>query len=188
LSVVVIGLGNPILGDDGIGWCVAERIRASLSAAHPEDRTSFKGLSIEVECLSVGGLSLMEHLVGYQRAIIIDAITSHTNPPGKVTSFPLEDLPTQTASHLGSAHDTSLQTAIQMGRTLGASLPEQVHIIAIEAQAVYEFSEQLTSLVAAAAPTAMQAALEVLARWADAECPNSRLKMTKSAAISSKTR
>jgi len=120
----------------------------------------------------------MEHLVGYQRALIIDAITSNTNPPGTVTSFPLEDLPAQAACHLGSAHDTSLQTAIQMGRTLGASLPEQVHIVAIEAQAIYEFSEQLTSPVAAAVPTAAQAALEVLAQWANQEIPNDHKKAT----------
>ena len=52
---------------------------------------------------------------------------------------------------------------------MGACLPEQVHIIAIEAQAVYEFSEELTAAVADAVPIAAQAALDVLAGWANQE-------------------
>ena len=167
--VIVIGLGNPILGDDGIGWRVAERIRRSLSTAHQEGHTLFEYLPVEVDCLSLGGLSLMERLVGYQRALIIDSITSNHNLPGTVSAFPLEGLPEQVACHMGSVHDTSLQTAIQVGRTMGASLPEQIHIVAIEVQSVYEFSEELTDPVAAAAPIAEQVALDILAQWADQE-------------------
>jgi len=56
---------------------------------------------------------------------------------------------------MGSVHDTSLQTAIQVGRTW-AHPAEQIHIVAIEVQSVYEFSEELTDPVAAAAPIAEQ--------------------------------
>ena len=63
MKTMVIGLGNPILGDDGVGWKVAEEVRKQL----PCD------MSVNVDCLSVGGISLMEHLIGYDRAILIDA-------------------------------------------------------------------------------------------------------------------
>jgi len=47
----VIGLGNPILGDDGVGWVVVHEIESRIG---------------EVDHLSLGGLSLMERLIGYE--------------------------------------------------------------------------------------------------------------------------
>jgi len=150
---LVIGLGNPLLGDDGVGWRVAEQVRQQAAQAT---------LPIEVDCLAVGGLSLMERMVGYRQAIVIDAITTGQQPVGSVRCFSLEDLPDLTAGHLASAHDASLQTALQTGRALGAVLPEQVLIVAVEAQQVYDFSDELTSPVAAAVPRAVQAVLAAL--------------------------
>ena len=68
LKVLIAGLGNPILGDDGVGWRVAEAVADSL----PPDNGRMQ--EIEVECFALGGLSLMEHLVGYEKVIIIDSI------------------------------------------------------------------------------------------------------------------
>jgi hydrogenase maturation protease len=155
-KTLIVGLGNPILGDDGIGWRVAERVRARQQAdlEFAQD--------VEVECLSLGGLSLMERLVGYQRAIIIDAITTHQNPPGTVTCFPMEALPDYAAGHTTAAHDTSLQTAIAVGRSMGAPLPETITIVAVESEQIYDFSEELTPDVAAAIKPAEQMILDII--------------------------
>ena len=154
--ILIIGLGNPILGDDGIGWRVAERVQARLA----NELSSLQDL--EVDCLALGGLSLMERLVGYQRAIIIDAITTRQNPPGVVHCFPLEALPDLAAGHTSAAHDTSLQTAIALGRSMGASLPETILIVAVEAEQVYDFSEELTPEITAAIPLAEQMVLDLI--------------------------
>jgi len=179
--VLVIGLGNPILGDDGVGWRVAERVRTHLivkEQAELADHTDliqsdFPSLvtdtifhfPIEIDCLSLGGLSLMERLIGYDRVIIIDAITTQENPPGFVNSFPLEELPKRAAGHLSAAHDTTLQTAIEVGRSLDAKLPTEIMIVALEAIINYDFTEQLTSAVDAAIPLAVQSVLELLTKW-----------------------
>ena len=155
-KTLIIGLGNPILGDDGIGWRVAEQVQAHLeneAASLPE---------FEVDCLSLGGLSLMERLVGYQRAIIIDAIFTRQSPPGTVTSFPLEALPDRAAGHTTSTHDTSLLTAIALGHSMGAPLPDTITIVAVEAEQVYDFSEELTPEIAAAIPLAEQMVLDLI--------------------------
>ena len=155
-KTLIVGLGNPILGDDAIGWRVAERVQSRLAS-------EFAGLhNLEVDCLALGGLSLMERLVGYQRAIIIDAITTHQNPPGAVSSFPLEALPDRAAGHTTAAHDTSLQTAITLGRSMGAQLPESIVIVAVEADQVHDFSEELTPEIAAAIPQAEQLVLDLI--------------------------
>jgi hydrogenase maturation protease len=143
-KTLIVGLGNPILGDDGIGWRIAERVQARLGA-EPE-----RVQNPEVDCLALGGLSLMERLVGYQRVIIIDAITTHQNPPGTVTCFPLEALTEHATGHTTAAHDTSLKTAIAVGRSMGAVLPEAITIVAVEIEQIYDFSEELTPEVAAA--------------------------------------
>jgi len=104
----------------------------------------------------------MERLVGYQRAILIDAITTRQNPPGTVTCFPLEALPEHVAGHTTAAHDTSLKTAIAVGRSMGALLPEMIIIVAVEAERVYNFSEELSPEIAAAITPAEQMVLDLI--------------------------
>ncbi|MEW5868317.1 MAG: hydrogenase maturation protease [Chloroflexota bacterium] len=155
--ILVIGLGNPILGDDGLGWRVAEVVQQAL--------TSQASDFVEFDFLSLGGLSLMERLVDYERVVLIDAMNSGQNPVGTVKVFPLEQLPAQAYGHLSSAHDTSLQNALQVGRRLGARLPDQIVVVAVESPYVYDFSETLTPPVASALPEAAQAVITVLRQW-----------------------
>lgn len=148
-KTLVVGLGNPILGDDGVGWRVAEAVKA----ARP---------SLDVSCLSLGGLSLMEQLIGYRRAVIIDAIQTGTGSTGKIYIMNLDELPNHSAGHTTAVHDTSLQTALSLGRQMGAALPVDIQVVAIEAEQVYDFSEELTPAVAAAIPKAVTAVLDLL--------------------------
>lgn len=148
-KTLIVGLGNPILGDDGIGWRVAEAVKASLPTA-------------EVDCLALGGLSLMERLIGYQKAIIVDAIQTQDGQIGQVYTLPLEALPDLSAGHTTAAHDTSLQAALSLGQAMGAQLPDEVMIVAIEANRVYDFGEELSPAVEASIPAAMQAVLNLM--------------------------
>jgi hypothetical protein len=53
-------------------------------------------------------------------------------------------------------------TAIQMGRSLGAELPDRIDVVAIESPYTYDFSEELTPPVAAAVPQAAEMVMELL--------------------------
>ncbi len=152
MKTIVIGLGNPILGDDGVGWLIAQQL---------QQRSDFPS-GIEVDFLSLGGLSLMERLIGYDRAILIDTIVSNNCPIGTLSCFPVNQLPGRTFGHTYSAHDTSLENALQIGQDLGAKLPREITVIAVEAQKVYDFSEQLTPEVAASIPDAVQMIMDIL--------------------------
>jgi len=164
-KIIVIGLGNPILGDDGVGWRIADQVLSRLESNNNPDSNFLNNLEIEIDNLAVGGLRLMEHLIGYQHAIIIDAISTNTKPQGTVSQYNLEDLPDFSANHLGSAHDASLQTAIQVGRTMGATLPEDIKVVSIESKAVYDFSEDLTPAILAAIPKAEKIVYHLLEQW-----------------------
>jgi hydrogenase maturation protease len=152
VKTIVIGLGNPILGDDGVGWQIAQQ--AQKHSDFPPD--------IEVDYLALGGISLMERLIGYERAILIDALVTHKNPIGSVLCFPLGQLPNRAIGHMSSSHDTTLQNALQVGQDLGVQLPNEITIVAVEAQDVFVFSEQLSPEVAAAVPKAVQIVMDLL--------------------------
>ncbi|MBI2757894.1 MAG: hydrogenase maturation protease [Chloroflexi bacterium] len=152
MKTLVIGLGNPILGDDGAGWKAAEAVKSAI-----RDQ-----LSVEVDCASLGGLSLMERMLGYQHVILVDSMESGQGPEGSVKVLPLIALTNPTKGHSASAHDTSLLTALQMARSMGADVPERVDVVAIESKNAIDFSEKLSPKIAAAVPLAARAVLELL--------------------------
>jgi len=120
------------------------------------------GYPIDIECFALGGLSLMERLVGYDDAILIDAIHLEQSPVGTLHTISLAEIPDNMAGHLSSSHDTTLKTAIQMGRSLGVHLPERITIVGVETANSFAFSEELSAPVAAAVPAAVQIVLKLL--------------------------
>ena len=174
MKTLVIGLGNPILGDDGVGWKVAEEVKAHLPSplfplplGHVPDevegyRRQGEGINVEVDCLSLGGLSLMERMLGYDRVVLVDSMETGQGPVGSVRTFPLTSLPDPMAGHSASAHDTSLITALKTAESLGADIPKQVEVVAVEAQNMYDFSEELSPSVAAAVPEAVRIVFDLL--------------------------
>ncbi|MCQ3938310.1 MAG: hypothetical protein DPW18_14860 [Chloroflexi bacterium] len=168
MKTIIVGLGNPILGDDGVGWKVAEEVRKQLpsfpSPLSEEEGRRDEG-NVDVVCLSLGGLGLMEHLIGYQRAILVDSFAMGENDqPGSILILNLHDIPNYSAYHTTSAHDTSLQNAIELGRVMGAQLPEEVEVVGIATGRIHEFSEELSSPVADAVPFAARIVLDLLAQ------------------------
>lgn len=159
VKTLILGLGNPLLGDDGVGWRVAEQISNLISASR---LASDPRKSIEVDFHAGGGMSLMERLVGYDRTILIDAMNLGKSDPGTVTSFPLEELVDPFAGHLASTHETSLRTALEAGRTMGVLLPSQIFVVAIESPYVYDVSETLSPPVSDALPRAVELVLKRL--------------------------
>jgi len=151
---LIIGLGNPILGDDGVGWVVAQEVKERLT-----DRADF-----EFDFLSLGGLSLMERLTGYQKVILIDALSTGKYPSGEVVTFPLNSIIDLTAGHSSSAHDTSLRNALNVGRSMNIDLPENenITVVAVETANVYNFTKELSPSVANAVPVAVNIVLDLL--------------------------
>ena len=162
MKTLIIGLGNPILGDDGVGWVVANQVSTTLTN---RQQLFANRQDIEVDCASLGGLSLMERMTGAERVILIDSIFTGGKKVGTVSQFTLNDLPDLNTGHSASAHDTSLRNALNVGRSMHIDLPEDgnVIIVAIEAEAVYDFSQELSPAVAAAVPIAVKLVLSLLA-------------------------
>ncbi len=85
---IVVGLGNPLLGDDGVGWQVVNALAGRLAPLAP---------TVELDRLAVGGLGLMERLVGFERAILVDALVGGETRLGGVSVGPLSALELRSA-------------------------------------------------------------------------------------------
>ncbi|MBI4785886.1 MAG: hydrogenase maturation protease [Chloroflexi bacterium] len=172
---LILGLGNPLLGDDGVGWRVLEQLKNKVT------NSEFRIPDFEFGCHAGGGLSLMERLVGYERAILIDALATDHGPPGTVHHFALEAMTNPAAGHLSSSHDTTLQNALAAGRELGVELPREIVLVAIESPRVWDFAPELSPRVADAVPRAVVIVQEILRRWTT---PTSNLQSLRDASQS----
>lgn len=150
MKVLVLGLGNPLITDDSVGLRVVERLKPLLA-----DRAD-----VEVSEDYWGGLRLMERMIGFDRAIVIDAIQTGA-PPGVIHLLTPDGVSTQRSA---SAHDVNLSTALEFGRQADVHLPENEHIrlVGIEAQDILTFGEHCTPAVQAAIPRAVEAVLKAL--------------------------
>ncbi len=94
---------------------------------------------------SLAGLSLLDLLAGYDRAIIIDAIQTVGGKAGQIYRLDSEVL--DVTRHAASARDVNLATALELGNRLELALPQQIVIFAIEVADACTFSEECTPKV-----------------------------------------
>ncbi len=135
MKTLVLGIGNSLRSDDGIGIHVAEAVRN-------ED------LSLKIDIKEgLSGLDILGAIAGYDRIIIIDAIKSG-GEPGTIYKLSVGDLHAQQTLHAFSTHDIDIPTMLKLGRDLyPGKIPEDIVIIAVEAEDTETFSETCTPKV-----------------------------------------
>jgi hydrogenase maturation protease len=111
---------------------------------------------VEFDCLDCSGLALMERLVGYERAILVDAVTTAGGKCGQVVCRPIDQFRDPSLGHLTSAHDTSLHSALELARELGLPLPSTILLVGVEIQPGYECCDELSGTVQQAVPEALR--------------------------------
>lgn len=165
MKTLVLGLGNPILTDDGVGIHI---VRAAERRARALPGWEDEGRAVTFAEASVGGLRLLEVLVGYERAILVDAIQTPGGRPGQIHRLGLPALSSRggdlrASLHSGSTHDLTLPGALALGRELGLCLPgdADIAIVAVEAEDVLTFGETCTPAVEASIPGAVDQLLQM---------------------------
>ena len=131
---LVLGLGNPILRDDGVGIKVAREIGRRLISS-----------SIDVREASVAGLGLLELIQGYTKVVLIDSIQIKGGVPGEILLLDLNDL--KHTIRLSSPHDVNFATAMELGKRLGLNLPQDIRIYAIQVEDISTFGENCSPSV-----------------------------------------
>ena len=148
-TVLIIGLGSPIMTDDAIGLEVVQEI---------EDM-HLDGVETRQE--AVGGLDIIPIMWGYKNVIIVDAIQTQMYEPGTIMFFDPEDFDETVGD--ASAHDINLATAMRIGRDMEPEMmPDRVCFIAVEAEDIGTMHEGMTPRLVEAKPSAVRAVLHQL--------------------------
>ncbi len=146
-SLLVLGLGNPILRDDSAGLVACARARRQLAPIADKAGLTFKELCI-------GGFDLLYEIEGFDHLIVIDAFHTADSVPGRVRTLSLEDLGAGDAAST-SGHLLSLPKAMELSRSLGYRTPKLLAAVVIDVgTSGLEFGEQLSPEVAEAVPLA----------------------------------
>jgi hydrogenase maturation protease len=149
MKTLVLGLGNPILSDDGAGIRVAHEVGEKLN--DPQ---------LTVAETSGAGLSLLDSIIGYDKVIIIDAIQTKEGKAGRIYRMGPEDF--SLTKHFSSPHQINLATALELGKMLHLAMPQKITIFAVEAKDITSFSEKCTPEVERAIPEVVKMVLEEL--------------------------
>ena len=129
MNTLIVGIGNPILTDDGVGIKIAQKLKEN----NPE---------LEVVETSEAGMALLELINGYDRLIIIDSIKTGQGKPGELYKLGLKDL--KPAMDFSSSHGVDIATAFELGQRLGFKMPKYISIYAVEIKDNSTFGEECT--------------------------------------------
>jgi hydrogenase maturation protease len=159
LRTLVLGLGNPLLGDEGVGL---RALTALASAAE---------LPPSVELLDGGtaGLSLVPRLSSFDRVLVLDAVSAG-RPPGTVLRLDGNELG-RAAFGKTSPHQLGLDDILSASRLAGG--PEEIVILGVE-PASLRLGVGLSPPVEEAIETLVSSALSQLREWEERACTSSR--------------
>ena len=149
MKTLVLGLGNPILSDDGAGIRVAQEVGNQLN--DPQ---------VTVAETSEAGLRLLDSIIGYDKVIIIDAVQTEKGQAGQIYHMGPEDF--SFTKHFSSPHQINLVTALELGNALDLAMPQKITIFAVEAKDITTFSEKCTTEVEQAIPKLVKMVMEEL--------------------------
>lgn len=137
--LVIIGLGNELLSDDGVGIRVVRELR----------KRPVRGDAV-IEELSVGGFPLLEYITGFERCIIIDAVVTGRHPPGTAYRFVQGGDPVPFS--MTSSHQIDLAQILSLAALMGWDLPRTLTVYGIEAADITTFCDACTEEVSRAIP------------------------------------
>jgi len=150
-ETVVIGVGNPLMGDDGLGIAALERLR--------------NGWRIEphLELLDGGtwGLNLLPHVEAARCVLFIDAIDADLEP-GTLVELEREDIPRFLARKL-SPHQIDVKEVLALAELRG-TLPEKLVAVGLQ-PATVELRASLSPELASRLDDLVESVIRRLAAW-----------------------
>lgn len=130
---IVVGLGNSLLQDDHIGPYLVECL---------ENEQALSG--VEYYRTDESGMYLVEKLVGYDQALLIDSVKTDAANWGKVWLYTTADFE---AIEPSSAHGIDFFAGIRLLQNLGVKIPTKIGIIAVGVKSNTIFNEHFSSVI-----------------------------------------
>ncbi len=130
-EILILGIGNEYLSDDGIGPKIAMDLAKTGLNQYADFKTCY-----------ISGLDLLQEIEEYKKLVLIDATVHPDVKPGEVCIF--EDIENAKSLHLDNFHDISFKDSIKLGKEAGLYIPEEIHIISIGIIEDKLFSKELS--------------------------------------------
>jgi hydrogenase maturation protease len=156
--IYVLGLGNVLMGDDGLGPAAVRAFEAQYAV--PAD--------VEVVDLGTPGLDLLPWLADVPRVILVDTVKSD-QPPGTMRVYDKADLLRHPPVARVGPHDPGVKDALHALEFAGRAPVEVVVIGVVPART--EIDLELTPAVAAAVPAVVAEIRRTLERFGAAPRP-----------------
>lgn len=150
-GTVVVGLGNPLMADDGLGLAALERLRTEWVL--PADVTLADG--------GTWGMMLLPLIEEADKLLLLDAVRAG-QLPGTFIELARHELPRYFV-HKISPHQIDLREVLAVAELRGR-LPGHIAVIGVEPERM-EMSDQLSPVVEQRVDQVVQAAVERLAQW-----------------------
>lgn len=153
MKTIILGLGNTILTDDGVGIYVSRLLkrrmkgeeRGTVENNEGEKTRDEERWKVDVKEASVGGFNFIDVLAGYDRAVIIDAVHTKDGKPGDF--YELDPNCLKPSVRISSLHGIDLATACDMARKMGVDFPDEIKIYVMEVEDEFTFGEECTPIV-----------------------------------------
>jgi hydrogenase maturation protease len=127
MKVLILGMGNPILSDDGVGLFLSRRLEGMI-----------EGVDIVTSVLI--GLDLLDIVAGYDKIFLIDAVTTRKGKLGEFRKL----APEEGSIHLFTSHGVNFYELMELGNQIGLKMPEVCGIYGIEIGDDVEFGTELS--------------------------------------------
>lgn len=151
MKTLILGMGNTLLSDDGVGIIITRFLERVLEDAKDVDFCE----------TSWGGFRIIDLLKDYDYAIVIDSIKTETKPEGFIHHLKTVDLlPTL---RLTSYHDINFITALKLAESMSIKIPNDIDILAIEIEDNYTISEKLNNKIIQSISNCSEEVLKLLA-------------------------
>lgn len=155
-----MGLGNPIMSDDGTGLVVSRALHRRL----PD-------FDLELSCSN--GFDVVDRILGYQTAIIIDSMVTGAHAPGAVVRLGLDG--PRTTLRSADSHNLAFPEAVRMAAALGAPVPGTILVYGIEVVDPHSVGSEISpAILARVEEIAREISKDVGGQGEGGPCTNSR--------------
>lgn len=128
---LILGLGNDLLTDDGIGIYIAGQLTSEFCEA-------------DIICSADSGFGLLDHMLGYEQVILIDSIITGKIAIGGIHHFSSSDF----SQHIPfSIHSTDIISILEYSRKCGFSVPDKIEFLAVEIEDNQTFKESFSDSI-----------------------------------------
>ncbi|MBF0549934.1 MAG: hydrogenase maturation protease [Deltaproteobacteria bacterium] len=141
-KTLILGLGNPILGDDGVGLVIVQGLRGRVKGSDVAGTTG-------------SGLALLDLVAGYDQLYVVDALLSRDGRVGDLVK--IEDGDGAGLIHFFSSHGLDFFNIMQLGRELGYQIPKLAGVYGIKIGEKVSFDENLSEPIKERIETIRQA-------------------------------